>query len=84
MNLSKGHREVTVHFHGLCAKQTKGGKWIEREGEGEGEKRGCESDEESEGEKDRRIWKVEGMRREEESVKKRERERKRGRQRVTP
>lgn len=67
MNLSKGHREVTVRFHGLCVKQTKGGKWIER-GEGSDEE-----SEESEGEKDRRIWKVEGMRREEESAKKRER-----------
>lgn len=27
MNLSRGHREVTVRFHGLCAKQTKSGKW---------------------------------------------------------
>jgi len=29
MNLLKGHRKVTVCFHGLCAKQTKDGKWIE-------------------------------------------------------
>lgn len=73
MNVSKGHREVTVRFHGLCAKQTKGRKWIEREGG----KRGCESDEEGEGEKDRRIWKVEGMRRE--KKKERGREGRRGR-----
>lgn len=30
MNLSKGHREVTVRFHGLYVKQTKGVGEVER------------------------------------------------------
>lgn len=80
MNLSKGHREVTVHFHGLCAKQTKGGKWIERGGGGGGREARVRERWEERGRK--RSADLEGRRDEEERgerEKEREKEREGGR-----
>lgn len=58
MNLSKGHREVTICFHGPYVKQTKGGKWKVRRGGSEGEREmtgGCEWCEWEDGREGHRI-----------------------------